>query len=266
MEFPALTIAGLDPGLALAAVDDFSPAAAEDRSDGFTIFFRERAARDQAAAAMALAFPDARLCCREVDDEDWARRSQQNLQPIIVGNLTINPDPGADSSALHIVIQPSMGFGTGHHATTRLCLRALQEIALAGADVLDVGTGSGVLAIAARRLGANSALGIDNDPDAIHAARENLTLNPDVTDVTFELADVVSGVSRTFDVITANLTGALLVRAASRLLRSVGPDGRLIVSGVLDTELDAVVAAFRPAEIVWEARESEWAAVAFRPT
>jgi ribosomal protein L11 methyltransferase len=265
LESPALTIAGVDPDLALAVVDDFSPAAAEDRADGFTIFFRERAVRDRAAAAVAQAFPGARLVSREIDDEDWGRRSQQNLKPITVGHLTISPAPDPKVSPLHIVIQPSIGFGTGHHATTRLCLRALQEMDLTGAEVLDVGTGSGILAIAARRLGAKRARGIDNDPDAIHAARENLALNPDVTQVTFEVADVLSGFSQTFDVVTANLTGTLLIRA-SRLLGTVRPSGRLVVSGVLDTERDAVVSAFRPAEIVWEARESEWAAVVFRPT
>ena len=264
----------------LAVADDFSPTAAESQDDCITLFFREPRTRDAARVAISQAFPSAAVDDREVDDEDWARRSQQNLQPITVGRLTIYPSPQPSAlsplSALSppalsplalspssIVIVPSMGFGTGHHATTRLCLRALQTEDLAGRSVLDIGTGSGVLAIAAARLGAATAIGIDDDPDAIHAARDNLALNRHVANVRFEQADLTE-VQATGDIVVANLTGALLAREAGRLLEAVRPGGRLIVSGLLDTERDAVIQAFGTAALEWQAHEDEWVALSFR--
>ena len=284
MQYPALSVTGADGELVLAVADDHSPTAAEQSGDSITIFFRDASARDAAHQAIAAVFPRAAIAAREVDDEDWARRSQENLQPIAVGRLIICPSlrdlralrsspqpPG--SSLLTIIIQPSMGFGTGHHATTRLCLLALQREELAGRSVLDIGTGSGILAIAAACLGAARAVGIDHDPDAIHAARGNLMLNPDAAGVAFEVADLAdltvglkadtTTATVTADVVVANLTGALLAREARRMLAAVRPGGRLIVSGLLAAEHDQVIAAFHPAEILWESREDEWVVLTF---
>jgi ribosomal protein L11 methyltransferase len=157
-----------------------------------------------------------------------------------------------------------MGFGTGHHATTRLCLAALQEVEVAGGVVLDVGTGSGVLAIAADRLGAARTIGIDVDADAVQAARENLPLNPEAAQVVFEVADLESAALPVADVVTANLTGAMLERSAGRLLGATRSGGILILSGLMHAERDAVVRAFAPAALVWERHEDEWVGLAVK--
>ena len=295
MKYPALDVDGVDEDFLVAAAIEFNPSAVATRDAVTTIYFPDSASRDRARDSIARAYPTARFVSREVDDEDWARRSQKNLQPVRVGRIVVTPftlsapesasrnpeppvaNPQPESAAteprgapheprapISIVIVPSRGFGTGHHATTRLCLAALQTIDVAGLVALDVGTGSGVLAIAARLLGARKAVGIDNDPDAIEAATENLEENPQVDQVVFRVADLLDTSLPTADVITANLTGALLVRSAPRLLTAVQSGGRVIVSGLLRSERRQVVQAFAGAAVIWEAADDEWVALQFQ--
>jgi len=273
-----------DPDLTLAFVDDFAPAAVEPHDNHLRIFFGTAATRDAACAALTAARYRAEPI--DVDDEDWARRSQENLKPVSVDRITVAPpwiaaslahpqpptsDPQPLTSNLQpllVVIQPSMGFGTGHHATTRLCLRAIQSVDLINRSVLDVGTGSGVLAIAAAKLGAARAVGIDYDADAIQAANDNLRLNPGVESVEFRLADVSTADLQQADVVTANLSGAMLVRSAVRLLDLLRPEGVLIMSGLLDEERDDVLSAFGEAgaktHLSWEQHEEGWTALAMK--
>jgi len=268
MLYPALDIRGDNPDLLLAAVDDFSPTAIEERDDAIRVFFTNTRVRDDARTQLAARFEVAAV---DVPDEDWARRSQQNLQPVTVGRLTVLTKSALaglsamshEPSALTIVIETSMGFGTGHHATTRLCLEALQTIDLRGKSVLDAGTGSGILAIAAARLGAARALGIDDDPDAIQAARDNLVANP-TPGVAFEVGDLRALPLDPADVVTANLTGSLLVKAAAVLLAAGRPGGLLVLSGLMAAERDEVVHAFRGTQAVWERKEDEWVGLVMR--
>jgi ribosomal protein L11 methyltransferase len=282
LKCPALDVSGVDYGLVLAVADDFRPTAAQEDGDRLTLFFSSGADRNRAADAISLAWPGARVARLEVDDEDWARRSQQDLPPVRVGRIVVlSPGAAADPApGLSLVIQPSTGFGTGHHATTRLCLAGLQTLELSNRVVVDVGTGSGVLAMAARLLGAREVLGIDYDSDAVRAANENLPLNPMLDRVRFEVGDLGTldrvRFLRPFsaaDVVTANLTAWHLAHHAETLLGLLQDGGALVLSGLLVSERDLVVAAiaewggqrFR-VDVVWEMEEDGWSGMVLRTT
>lgn len=262
--WPALQVAGLsDSAAELLQADllDFDVEAIDESApDGWRIFFRNAASRDQALAHVRRSFPDVTATPLAIADEDWAARSQAGLKAIRAGSIVVAPPWDVP---LTIVIQPSMGFGTGHHATTRQCLMALQRLEVKGRDVLDVGTGSGVLAIAASRLGAASVQAFDDDADAIHAAWENLALNPGAV-VTMLVGDL-----RTLDldpahIVLANITGALLIASAARLLALVASRGHLILSGFQTHEGHDVVAAFTGATVVARYEEDGWVALTLR--
>jgi len=258
--WPALDVStrgDTDPELVLAAFDDYSPTAVEEREAALRIFFATPELRERASASLSNQFT---LTSIDVDDEDWARRGQGHLSPVVVGRIVVypaRPAPPAPPVQIDIVIPPSMGFGTGHHATTRLCLAALQSIDLQGKLVLDAGTGSGLLAIAAVKLGAASAVGTDDDADAVQAARENLELNA-VTNVELIVSDLMTDPLPVADVVVANITGALIVRAASRLVAATKPGGVLILSGVLASERDDIRRAFANQTFEDVVQQDEW--------
>lgn len=294
--WPALVIeaASLDDPpdadeLVAAALDDFSPQAIEDLAerplppDGlwdptfppipdppptpmrWRVFFNEADARDRAAAALASVWPTLRLTAVEVPDEDWAARSQQSLTAVTAGRFIVAPPwdlPAAvPPGASVIVIEPSMGFGTGHHPTTRLCLRLLSGIDVHGRRVLDIGTGSGVLAMAAALSGAADVMGLDVDQDAIDSARTSAGLNTLPAVIRFETGDFRSAPPAPADLVMANLTGGMLRVAASTLMDLVRPAGALIVSGFDASEEADVRAAFAPLRLVERLEEATWVAM-----
>lgn len=246
----------------IAEIDEDAPVAVEEHPHHARIFFASPVARGRAAVRLIALDPDVVCEPVEVLDESWAERSQASIGPVRVGRVVVAPpwarregeqllkDHPADSGeAVLITIQPSMGFGTAHHASTRLCLGLIQNLPLSGASAIDLGTGSGVLAIAAARLGASRVTAVDHDPDALTSARENIDLNDVGGVVELREADLehagADGLGRfaVFDVALANLTGALIVRAAPILTALIGPDGQIIVSGVTADEEGDVVAA-----------------------
>jgi ribosomal protein L11 methyltransferase len=271
--WPALDIhvPGCDPqlhDLVFAELDDFQPTGIQEQEDGerLRVFFPSGARREAAARALGMAFGSHLFTqAIDVEDEDWAARSQAGLGAVTVGRVTIAPpwDAPEKRDPLTILIQPSMGFGTGHHATTRLMLKALQTLDLHRREVLDIGCGSGVLAIAAAGLGARSAIGVDIDPDALHSAVENVRLNGVEERVRLQQCDV-RDLRSPSAVVLANLTGALLEQQASPLASLVAPGGHLLAGGFLDTQTTVIPALEKFLTLQRVDREDEWLCAIFQ--
>lgn len=209
-------------------------------------------------------------------DDDWRDTWKQFYQPIVVGvggsALLVRPSwlPRRDGDpALELVLDPGRAFGTGQHETTRLCLDVMVALADRGfspARVLDLGCGSGILALAAARLFPGAAvLAADNDPDAADTAAENAALN-DLAGRLEIRATTVMDLPDSFDLLLANIRPGVLIPIAGELARRLGPDGLLILSGILGEEADAVLAAYADAGLRLDDRRDlgEWCALVLR--
>lgn len=177
-----------------------------------------------------------------VEDQDWVRATQSQLGPIRIGErLHIVPtwcEP--PQRGVIIRLDPGLAFGTGSHPTTRLCLEWLLEQLQGGESVLDYGCGSGVLAIAAAKLGATFVTGTDVDPQALNASCGNAQANG--ASATFVTPDALP--AREFDVAVANILATPLILLAPVIAARVRPGGRLALSGILDSQVDAAVIAY----------------------
>lgn len=209
-------------------------------------FFDERHQAEAARAEMRRRLPDVSFRLTEARCEDWSESWKSQVRSAQVGRIWVGPPWRAGDAApasVRVVIEPKMAFGTGDHPTTQLCLQALQELLTGkpGQSVLDVGTGSGVLAIAAKKLGAGRVLGVDNDSSAIVLAKENCALNQ-VEGI--ELSDApVSTIGEGFDIVMANLFANALVELASDLRRLARK--HLVLCGILEEQAEEVEAAYR---------------------
>ncbi len=177
-----------------------------------------------------------------VEDNDWVRLTQSQFDPIRISQrLWIVPTwhVPVDDSAINIVLDPGLAFGTGSHPTTRLCLRWLDENIIGGETVLDYGCGSGILAIAAMKLGAGSALGIDVDAQAVQSSGDNALANQVVA--TFSLPE---DTLPTFDVVVANILTNPLKMLAPLLAGTARQGGRIVLSGVLAEQAEDVMKVY----------------------
>ena len=206
-----------------------------------------------------------------VKSEDWEHSWKRFIKPARVGKSFWVTPPWLKAPKFRrrriITIEPGMAFGTGTHATTRCCMELLELVTAKFAgkswSVLDVGTGSGILAIASRILGATTIWAIDNDPVAVRVARENLRSNGLANKVVLSKIPL-SSIKRTFTVLVANLTAETILELADALEKRVAPGGYMVLSGILRSKAGAVLRGFAENFRVLQRRgKREWVTLLF---
>ncbi len=201
--------------------------------------------------------------------EDWINNWKQYYKPIKVGErLLIHPlweEPVTDPDRVVLELEPGLAFGTGTHETTRLCLEMIEKYLAPGEDFLDMGCGSGILSIAALKLGARRAVGVDIDPLAVKTAGENAASNQVEDRFTGICGDLAEKVTGTFKTVAANIVADVVIRLSQDAPRFLAPGGVYIISGIIDTREQDVLAAVSDAFQVVERREEKgWVAFALR--
>ncbi|MFP4445665.1 MAG: 50S ribosomal protein L11 methyltransferase [Desulfosudaceae bacterium] len=218
-------------------------------------FSKDAAAADQLAQLRRMAaglagrgFAAAAVSVAELDEQDWAHFWKDHFYPCQIGRrLVVKPtwreyDPAGDD--IVIKLDPGMAFGTGTHATTAMCLRLLESRLRPGDRFLDIGTGSGILLIAAHKLGAAEIRGVDNDPVAVKVARDNLRLNGiPQADARVNTADLTTGVEGCFDLVAANIQTETILDLIPGVGRVLAPGGRFLCSGIIAAKADQVLSA-----------------------
>ncbi len=181
-------------------------------------------------------------------DQDWERTCLDELEPMCFGlRLWICPSwkKPKDPSAINIILDPGLAFGTGTHATTSLCLEWLDENIKGGESVIDYGCGSGILALAAIKLGAHHAIAIDHDLRALEVTRTNAERN-DVNEKQLEIYFPDDAPAPQVDLLIANILAQPLISLASKLATLVEPNGKILLSGILAEQAESVAAAYTP--------------------
>lgn len=208
---------------------------------------------------------------RNVDEEDWAHSWKAYFRPVPIGNGVVivpsweNYQPKPEETVIEI--DPGMAFGTGTHPTTMLSIQKIASFLQPGQTILDIGTGSGILLIAAAKLGAYMGLGVDNDAAATAAARDNLNKNRiDSNRFAITRGSLVEPVKGRFEIITANILAEVILELSGSLKQVLTPSGLFIASGIIDTKAEPVINGLTCAgmQLVEKSRQDGWVCLVFR--
>jgi len=239
-----------------ALILDFQCSGIEEKEDGFLACFPEGSHRTDLQKIMNIGKDRVResgilaeyeISVQEIPYRDWSVEWKDRFSPVETGEKLIIMAPWhtAKGKRIPVVIEPSMAFGTGDHPTTRLCLEAVEQCtgSLHADRLLDVGTGTGILAIAAAKLGFRYVTAIDSDPVAVEIARENFRRN-NTTDIVVS-GGLLNAVSGTFDVIVGNLTSETIKALFHDCVKRLSRGGTCIFSGILEEQKDDMLTFFR---------------------
>jgi ribosomal protein L11 methyltransferase len=203
---------------------------------------------------------DLKIELLEKSNEDWIKKYQESIKPVEIDEFYIHPSwypPKKDK--INIVIDPALAFGSGHHETTRSCVKALKKYVSNGKELLDVGCGSGILGIVANKLGA-VVDACDTDPIAVKSAKENFKLNNAEYREIWEGS--ASNTDKKYDVVVANIIADVLIFIAPELKERV--KDILILSGIIDKYKDKVLQKYQDFDLIEEIKENEWVSLVLR--
>ncbi|RMG89761.1 MAG: 50S ribosomal protein L11 methyltransferase [Chloroflexi bacterium] len=240
---------------------------------------RIEAVKEEINAVLSLAsqlVPFAMPEYRVVREEDWAEAWKVHYHPIRIGRkLVVRPlwtEAELQPDDIEIALDPGMAFGTGTHPTTQLCLEALEDMVRPATQILDLGCGSGILAIAAAKLGASHIWALDIDPIAVEAAQANCEQNGVADKITVQTGSLDSVITsaRRFDLVVVNILAKIILQLCEqRLGETVRPGGRAIFSGIIESQVEEVEAALRKTGLEPSGRRQigDWVLIeAYRPS
>ncbi|MFK7873356.1 MAG: 50S ribosomal protein L11 methyltransferase [Oligoflexales bacterium] len=247
----------------LEQTDLSQPAPSYEASGGlsapFCIYDHDAEKLQTLQSELAKSFPSLNFTTKSFATESWTEGWKESFKPISAGRFTILPPWESNPNTNAIWIDPGFAFGTGQHATTRLCLELLEKIPPKG-ELLDVGTGSGVLSIAAHKLGFSRVAGCDIDPYSIKAATENSTRN----ECALEFFKGSAGDNKeTWDVVLANILAVVIKDIFDDLYSRIKPNGSIILSGFLTSDIEDIVQAgqSRGLTLKDQRQEGDWVAL-----
>lgn len=203
-----------------------------------------------------------------INEEDWANNWKKYFKPTPIGEkLIIVPtweNNNLQTDRIKILIDPGMAFGSGQHETTKLCMELIEKYAHKNTNMLDVGTGSGILAITGLLLGIKHATGVDIDPLSVRTAKENAVINSVEDKLTVTIGNLADDIEGTFELVTANIVADIIIELLPDLRSKLSKDGVFICSGIIDTREDDVVNALNEFNysIIDIKREKGWTAIA----